>query len=148
MVYSMISQRATEQPGPKLWLASALRPELTCLVCDPAWQWIKPGEPLGEHYQQVWVDGVLEQLTPAAGYCLLGQLRNGICADIWVINQDLRWQFTQFIALGFRQDTQPDTQVVQPAQLYHYQLDNYNRTRSWNNAKFWANPQNFNRYRW
>ncbi len=29
-----------------------------------------------------------------------------------------------------------------------YRLSNYNRKRSWNNAKFWANPENFHKYRW
>ncbi len=29
-----------------------------------------------------------------------------------------------------------------------YNLTKYNRKRSWNNAKFWANPENFTQYRW
>ncbi len=31
---------------------------------------------------------------------------------------------------------------------YGYELLRYNKKRSWNNAKFWANPENFGKYWW
>ena len=34
------------------------------------------------------------------------------------------------------------------AVLHTYQLAHYNFSRRWNNAKYWANPENFDRYRW
>ena len=31
---------------------------------------------------------------------------------------------------------------------YGYEMLRYNKKRSWNNAKFWANPENFGKYWW
>ena len=31
---------------------------------------------------------------------------------------------------------------------YSYEITNYNKKRSWNSPEYWANPQNFDRFRW
>lgn len=33
-------------------------------------------------------------------------------------------------------------------ECYAYELHRYNKKRSWNSPEYWANPQNFNKFRW
>lgn len=33
-------------------------------------------------------------------------------------------------------------------ECYAYELKNYNKKRSWNTPEYWANPQNFDKFRW
>ena len=32
--------------------------------------------------------------------------------------------------------------------FYSYNLDSYNKKRNWNSPEGWANPDNFDKYRW
>ena len=43
--------------------------------------------------------------------------------------------------LGFLKT--PDIDVI-----FTYNLESYNKKRNWNNADGWANPENFDKYRW
>jgi len=94
----------------------------------------------------------------------LGQLRNLYSHRIWVADSHSECQFNDFIGLGFQRQMQfkalanevgncltekpvkplKDNQVT----CYGYDLANYNHKRSWNNSKYWANPENWNKYRW
>lgn len=91
------------------------------------------------------VDRGLEALDVSAGRALLGMIRNTLSDEVLVITQSQHWQLAEFIALGFRQEIWEN---MEPARVYRYILASYNHQRSWNNARFWANPQNFNRFRW
>jgi hypothetical protein len=31
---------------------------------------------------------------------------------------------------------------------FAYQIENYIKKRDWNNARYWANPENFGKYWW
>jgi hypothetical protein len=53
------------------------------------------------------------------------------------------WPQQFFIGLGFFRLEEAGTQ-----QLWYYAIDSYNRKRQWNNNRYWANPQNFEKYRW
>lgn len=79
----------------------------------------------------------------------LGLVKNLYCERVLVlfrdsdtknINETLR-------ALGFFNEE--DYPVLQSHyRCMSYNLCSYNRKRDWNNARFWANPENFNRFRW
>lgn len=94
------------------------------------------------------VHDTLETTERVIGQQLLGYLRNSLARRIWVlVDPKADWELHDFISLGFRQDASllpPDAQF----RSYTYDIGSYNHRRSWNNSRFWANPQNFNKYRW
>jgi len=50
----------------------------------------------------------------------------------------------RMLALGF--EHHPSTEA--PGRAYLYDRDSFNRTREWNSPENWANPDNFDKYRW
>lgn len=61
-------------------------------------------------------------------------------------------------ALGFSQVLSPQTshtshtfqiaQGTQHSQVWQFNILNYKHVPDWLNAKYWANPENFDKYRW
>lgn len=95
----------------------------------------------------------LEYMTHKDGQSLMGLLRN-LHTDSMVAvyqptlaPQTLRWPSNGFLALGCREQGH-FSQEGRSLDIYSYDLDNYNFERSWNNSKFWANPENWGRYWW
>jgi hypothetical protein len=85
--------------------------------------------------------------TPAQ-HQLLGYMRNCLTKHIWLLlPEDADWPLQALTALGFRKD---EDSLPPPAgtHAYTYDIDSYNHKRSWNNARFWANPENFHKFRW
>ena len=90
----------------------------------------------------------LEHLNKAQGTTVLGHLRNAVSPRIWQIGSGgSQWQFGDYIALGFKA-LQPITLHNKKLENYFYDLGTYNKKRDWNNSKYWANPENWNKYRW
>jgi hypothetical protein len=95
----------------------------------------------------------LEYMTREAGARLIGLLRNLYTEQIVVLYQEklaperFRWTRNAFLAMGLKREAvfrQHDREMA----LYSYELARYNFTRDWNNARFWANPENWGRYWW
>jgi Family of unknown function (DUF6231) len=141
------AQSPAEAAAPRLLISPSLRPAFaSCLaqLMSP-WHWHSQGALPEQRFAQAWVDLALDALSLSEGRQLLGQVRNLLADQIWVITQSPHWSLADFMAMGFQQDS---TEVFAPAQVFTYSLHAYNHKRSWNNAKYWANPQNFHRYRW
>lgn len=101
----------------------------------------------------------------AAGFEMLAYLKNYGCPSICSFEPiasdkdffkkdkeeycptNMEQLFTSYLSLAFQQG--PGVEWLEKHyQCYHYDISRYNFKRSWNNPKFWANPENFNRYRW
>lgn len=52
---------------------------------------------------------------------------------------------SKMIKLGFQIEVEDSKNNLL---CFSYNLKTYNNKRSWNNAGGWANPENFNKYRW
>lgn len=90
----------------------------------------------------------LDSIGVQEGGMLLGRLKNLITPNILVItSKHSSWQLTDFIALGFKGIDSPQLSK-EGLRGYYYDLNAYNHKRTWNNPKFWANPENFNKFRW
>lgn len=104
-------------------------------------------EPLGR-FDMALVIGLLEQLDKNSGMQVLGRLRNVHTQHLYaLIDAEAHWSDTDCFSLALQR---ADRFAIEGHQLtlYAYDLANYNRVRSWNNAKYWANPQNFGKYWW
>ena len=90
----------------------------------------------------------LEQRTSEAGIQFLCKLRNLKCEKIWVaVTTSETWNLTGMISLGFVLENRYVKEGVELC-TYSYDIATYNRKREWNNARFWANPENWGKYRW
>lgn len=92
----------------------------------------------------------LESMTAAQGRALLAALRDRYsqcCAvmvrEPWASSAD--WDRAAFASLGFR-----TLQGAEAAghRLYVYALKDYKHTPDWLNARFWANPERWDKERW
>lgn len=95
----------------------------------------------------------LEYMTHRDGEALMGLLRNLHTDSVVAVYQPtlapqtLRWPANGFLALGCREQGH-FRQEGRSLDIYSYDLDNYNFPRSWNNSRFWANPENWGKYWW
>jgi hypothetical protein len=93
------------------------------------------------------IDDTLEQLSHEAGILMLGQLRNfGTHRIAVIVADDTDWQLNDFLSLGFQRQARLQGKPAQT--LYTYNIDSYNRRRSWNNPQYWANPEMWDKARW
>ena len=88
-------------------------------------------------------------LALQAGQQWLGYLRNLHAPHIILIAdpaqaQKQGWQFRDYLAMGLHHiaGTRDGLQV------FSYAIENYQPKRDWLNSRFWANPENYDKYRW
>jgi len=53
------------------------------------------------------------------------------------------WLVADYLALGLQQHAS-----FSDYQLFSYNIESYRPKRDWLNSRFWANPENFDKYRW
>ncbi len=74
----------------------------------------------------------------------LGLIKNTVAQKILVIKNPKETQDHQsLLELGFVLDSE-----ISNKNIYSYNLKTYNTKRGWNNAEGWANPENFEKFRW
>ena len=74
----------------------------------------------------------------------LGLIKNSVAQKILVIRESVNDESHQsFLELGFAYDPE-----ISFKKIYSYNLQTYNKKRGWNNADGWANPENFEKFRW
>jgi hypothetical protein len=80
---------------------------------------------------------------------LLGMARNLLNAKLLLIKtpQLTKLSFNDLLGLGFKRLEKLDVDGEQ-IEVFAYDIDHYNRKREWNNARFWANPEYFEKSRW
>lgn len=91
----------------------------------------------------------LSALDVPTGQRLLGGLRDRWADEVLILHRldDERWRLNDFLALGFRRD--PDAESAAPDHaVYRTSLYDYKLTPDWLNARFWANPEMWDKARW
>ena len=78
----------------------------------------------------------------------LGLIRNYYAKHIIVIAEkdpasQQGWQLADYLAMGMKQVGSSEQHHV-----FSYAIENYQPKREWLNSQFWANPENFDKYRW
>jgi len=84
---------------------------------------------------------------------IIARLRNGLCNPIYLLHNSAyqgkanAWHPNDFFGLGFHNAgvAQHQNQILN---CYCYSIQKYNKHRDWNNARHWANPENFGKHRW
>lgn len=92
--------------------------------------------------------GDLIETTPKKqAMAWLGLLKNRHCQHILLLVDMNRaetqgWQLTDFLGLGFRLTI--DSEIA----AFTYNIKDYQFKKDWLNNRFWANPDNFDKFRW
>ncbi|MFA9204238.1 MAG: DUF6231 family protein, partial [Flavobacteriales bacterium] len=115
------------------------------------WQHCPPAQLVDLPFQQRYdlavlqASGELDTLAVTQG---LTRLRDLLARRVLVVVTEpaLTDIPTQLRALGFSQLV--DVQADQPWQIWQFNILAYKQVPDWLNAKFWANPENFHKYRW
>lgn len=89
----------------------------------------------------------MEKLSPANARARIALLRDRYCDAIVAVAPVKYWAVSDWLALGFELRDRC-TEDADEVGLYHYDIAHANPERDWNNARDWAHPENFHRYRW
>ena len=95
------------------------------------------------------ISDLTETLPLQAGQQWLGYLRNLHAPHIILIAdpaqaQQQGWQFRDYLAMGLHHIAGTNDGL----QVFSYAIENYQPKRDWLNSRFWANPENYDKYRW
>lgn len=95
------------------------------------------------------ISDLTETLSVDAGQQWLGILRNVYAPHILLIShaasaKDKGWQLRDFLAMGLKRYAG----TAEGFQLFSYAIENYQPKKEWLNSRFWANPENFDKYWW
>ena len=92
------------------------------------------------------ISDLVETLPKQQASEWLGLLKNRHSKHIILsVNHDNaeEWRLNDFLALGFKLALEDEKYS-----LYSYAIENYQFKRDWLNSRFWANPENYDKYRW
>jgi len=93
------------------------------------------------------VSDVVETLNRADATQWLATLRNQYAQHLLLIvnqrEQQETWSLNDYFALGFKKRGERNGQL-----LFSYAIEDYQFKKEWLNSRHWANPENFDKYRW
>jgi len=94
------------------------------------------------------ISDIIENLPQQQAVQWLSKLRNQYAQHILIIADDAKskqqgWTLTDYLALGLRCRGH-----IESFTIYTYEIEHYQFEKDWLNSRHWANPENFNKYRW
>lgn len=104
------------------------------------------------HVDLAIVDDALADLPRATAVALLASLRDVQARRVLVIDVERKggpqgWQDADFRSFGFRRLFSQE-EAGQRWRLHEFSIDTYKTTPDWLNARHWAHPQRFDKFRW
>jgi len=110
-------------------------------------------EALSEHgrFDFAVVRGVLERVDADSGAHLLARLRDvharRFCVALSASGDAHTWQASELIAMGLTH--WPSTSVQEAdLEIYGFDVGTYKATPDWLNARHWAHPEHWGKFRW
>lgn len=85
-----------------------------------------------------------EHLEKNAAVNLLAQLRDRYAERVLVCDEQGVFTSAELLALGYIRQRRPRENV----RLYLHDPEEFFERREWNNPRDWANPENFDKFRW
>lgn len=95
--------------------------------------------PEDRRYELAVVFDQLSHMPKSAAIHLIAALRDRYARRVVILDSTL--DYGEFLALGFER-------LPAPVEGYVYDPDSPSRRREWNHAGDWANPENYDKYRW
>ena len=94
------------------------------------------------------ISDVIESMSKPQAIEWLSMVRNRHAQQLIIIVDSTRaaqqgWQLADYLALGMN-----NIDSHQQYQFFGYAIESYRPKRDWLNSRFWANPENYDKYRW
>jgi len=94
------------------------------------------------------ISDLIETLPKQEAIQWLSMVRNRYAQHlVLIVNRKVavqqEWQIADYLALGLQQHGTESNY-----QLFSYNIESYRPKRDWLNSRFWANPENYDKYRW
>ena len=114
----------------------------------PGWDWIESRALLGKHFTAHYDLAALDLSEAPMGQAAVQvatRLRDLLAKRVVICAR----QEETLYGLGFFEMNLEET-GIEPGDYRYWQFNihDYKQVPDWLNARFWANPQNFNKYRW
>lgn len=95
--------------------------------------------------------GVLERIDEDAGAHLMARLRDlhapRFCVVLGDVDAGHRWSASELVAMGLSHwSTERLGEIA--LEVYGFDLGTYKATPDWLNARHWAHPEHWGKYRW
>ena len=149
VITALLDDLSKEQP---IYSALCLGQDFSAVAPDIAWQYFNVFDFLNLPFQRrddlaiVMLNATdLACLNDAQKSQILVKLRDLMAKRIVVISTQQDEKLLR--ALGFSQ-IMHDLQAQQGAILWQFNILTYKHVPDWLNAKYWANPQHWDQYRW
>ena len=111
------------------------------------WLQTTAAEALPEQMSRVDAAVVFDQFdaeTKDGSRHLLARLRDQLARRVVIRDDERVFTATELLALGYIKDERPQAR----GRFFVHDPDRFYERREWNNSKDWANPENFDKYRW
>ncbi len=92
-----------------------------------------------------------QDVEPEKLMCLIAKCRDLIASKVLVENPNTLnpgLAEKEFLALGFQRCAITQDEQKSETTYYYYDLKTYKPTPDWLNPKYWANPENWDKFRW
>jgi len=94
------------------------------------------------------ISDLIETLPKQEAIQWISMVRNRHAQHLVLITNSERanqqgWQIADYLALGLQQHGSHNDY-----QLFSYNIESYRPKHDWLNSRFWANPENYDKYRW
>ncbi|NOQ94472.1 MAG: hypothetical protein GQ547_07555 [Methylophaga sp.] len=94
------------------------------------------------------ISDLIETLPKQEAILWLSMVRNRHAQHLVLVTNNKAaseqgWQIADYLALGLQQHGS-----LGDYQLFSYNIESYRPKRDWLNNRFWANPENYDKYRW
>ena len=99
-------------------------------------------EVLETDFQQRFDLGLVIEPEPS-DVAVIARLRDVACRRVLLLPGSTSWPDNDLRGLGFQRVESLDSHAT-----FLHDSDLLNQPREWNNARHWANPENFDKYRW
>lgn len=149
VITALLDDLSKEQP---IYSALCLGQDFSAVAPDITWQYFNVFDFLNLPFQKrddlaiVMLKATdLASLNDAQKSQILVKLRDLMAKRIVVISSQQDEKLLR--ALGFSQ-VMHDLQAQQDAILWQFNILTYKHVPDWLNAKYWANPQHWDQYRW
>jgi Family of unknown function (DUF6231) len=95
------------------------------------------------------ISHLVETMDKTAAQQWLGMIKNRLAPHVILMSHagianNKGWQFTDYLAMGFRHMAGTDDGL----QVFTYAIENYQPRHDWLNSRYWANPELYDKYRW
>jgi len=103
-----------------------------------------------QRFNTILLYNIVESLPKKKTQHLIAKTRDILATSVYLFldyQKCSTWSSAELMALGFRIEKEYRKQK-ENWDLYYFNIEDYKKTPDWLNSKGWANPENWDKFRW